>query len=61
MVFLIYDRWGEKVFETSGLKECWNGTYKGKPVNQGVFVYYLEATLTTGEKVSKKGNISLIK
>jgi len=60
-LFSIYDRWGEQVFETTNQKICWDGTYKGKPMNTAAFVYYLEATLTNGEKISRKGNISLIR
>ena len=55
----IYDRWGEKVFETSDLKECWDGVYKGQLMNTAVFVYYLKATLITGDIVTRKGTISL--
>ncbi|TAL59505.1 MAG: T9SS type B sorting domain-containing protein [Bacteroidetes bacterium] len=59
--FAIYDRWGEKVFETTDQKICWDGKYKGKLLNTAMFVYYLEATLTSEEKITKKGNISLIR
>ncbi len=55
----IYDRWGEKVFETEDKTICWDGTYKGKPLNTGVYVYKLEATLFTNEVIQKKGNITL--
>jgi gliding motility-associated-like protein len=58
--FIIYDRWGEKVFETTNPKECWDGTYKGKPLNTSVFVYYMKATLINGKEITKQGNISLI-
>ncbi|TAL58166.1 MAG: hypothetical protein EPN85_12200, partial [Bacteroidetes bacterium] len=66
MTFTIYDRWGEKVFETTDQKICWDGTYKGnsdsyRGMNTAVFVYFLEATLTSGEKINKKGNISLLR
>ncbi|TAL58410.1 MAG: T9SS type B sorting domain-containing protein, partial [Bacteroidetes bacterium] len=61
LTFIIYDRWGEKVFETSDVKICWDGMYKGKLMNTSVFVYFLEATLTNGEKINRKGNISLIR
>jgi gliding motility-associated-like protein len=57
----IYDRWGEKVFETTSMTECWDGTYKGEPVNKGLFVYYFDAVLTTGDEFHRQGNISLIK
>ncbi|MES2285786.1 MAG: gliding motility-associated C-terminal domain-containing protein [Bacteroidota bacterium] len=61
LYFAIYDRWGEKVFETTDLMQCWDGTYRGKDMNTAVFVYVMRATLTTGEEVNKKGNISLIR
>ncbi|MBI4945839.1 MAG: gliding motility-associated C-terminal domain-containing protein, partial [Bacteroidetes bacterium] len=61
MELFIYNRWGEKVFESIDQKICWNGTYKGKLENTAVFVYDLKATLKTGEKINKKGNISLLR
>ncbi len=57
----IYNRWGEKVFESSDQKICWDGTYRGKALNTAVFDYYLEATFTNGETINKKGNISLLR
>ena len=61
MNFRIYDRWGELVYESTNLNACWDGTYKGKDLSTQVFVYLLDATLITGETVSLKGNISLIR
>ena len=61
MHFRIYDRWGELVYESSNLNACWDGTFKGKDLSTQVFVYLLDATLITGEEVSLKGNISLIR
>lgn len=58
---VIYDRWGEKVFETTDAKQCWDGTYKGKLMNSAVFVYYYNVTLFSGENLVKKGNISLVR
>ena len=59
--FIIYSRWGEKVFETTDPKACWDGSYKGKKMNEGIFVYCLKATLSNNEEIIKRGNISLIK
>ena len=59
--FSIYDRWGEKVFETTDQKTCWDGTYQGKALNNGVFVYYLKAKLQNGDEVNKKGNVILVR
>lgn len=61
MRFTIYDRWGEQVFESIDPNICWDGTFKGAPMNTGVFVYSFNATLTNGERINKKGNISLIR
>ena len=59
---IIYNRWGEKVFETTENTAGWDGTYKEEPLNPGVFVYYVFASYTTdGSEVTKKGNITLIK
>ncbi len=37
--FLIFDRWGEKLFETSNIDEGWNGYYKGVLCKPDVYVY----------------------
>jgi len=59
----IYDRWGELVFESYAQDYCWDGTHmrNGKNMSTAVFVYMLDATLVTGEEISKSGNISLIR
>ena len=61
MSFRIYDRWGEKVFESTDPAKGWDGMLKGELMNTAVFVYQLEVMLITGEPISKKGNISLIR
>lgn len=61
LLFRIYDRWGEKVFETTNPKTGWDGTYKGKPAQAGVYDYYVEATCYNNEKFFKKGNVTVIK
>ncbi len=43
------------------MNKTWDGTFRGKEMNTAVFVYYLKATLITGEDVIKKGNISLLR
>jgi gliding motility-associated-like protein len=61
MNYSIYNRWGEKVFETQDPSNCWDGTYKGKPMNPGVFAYKLQATLLNGQNIEQSGNITLLK
>ena len=59
--FSIFDRWGEKVFESNNIKSFWDGKYKGKYCQPGVFVYYLEATCKDKNTYTNKGNITLIR
>jgi gliding motility-associated-like protein len=59
--FKIYDRWGEKVFETTDPKKGWDGYYKGKLATPAVYVYYVEAICFDNQRFFKKGNITLIK
>ena len=61
LLFCIYNRWGEKIFETTNTDLCWDGTYKGMPCNEGVYTYFLNATTTKGANFYKRGNITLIK
>lgn len=35
----IFNRWGTLVFETDDINQAWDGTYKGKTVEQGVYVW----------------------
>ena len=60
-VLQIYSRWGEKVFETSSLTESWDGTYKGKKMDTGVFVYRADGITIDGRPFNIKGNITLIR
>ena len=59
--FAIYNRWGQKVFESNNREICWDGTYKDTRLNNGVFVYTLTATLSTGLSVRQKGHITLLR
>jgi len=56
----IYDRWGHKVFESNDINEAWNGTYKSKPAPADTYGYYFIGECIQGEKISKKGNITLL-
>ncbi|MCC7026402.1 MAG: gliding motility-associated C-terminal domain-containing protein [Saprospiraceae bacterium] len=58
---VIYDRWGEKVFESFSTDDGWNGMYKGKYLAPDVYGYYLEADCFGKMEFVKKGNISLLK
>jgi gliding motility-associated-like protein len=59
--FAIYDRWGEKLFETTDLNAQWDGKYKGKPLEPQVLVYYIHARCLDNREFRDKGNITIIK
>jgi len=61
MKLAIYNRWGEKVFETSTQKEGWDGTHRGKKLNSGVFAYKLNVTKVDNSMITKNGNITLMR
>ncbi len=58
---IVYNRWGEKVFETRDLETGWDGTFRGKQLPPDVFGYYLEIVCFGGEEFRKKGNVTLIR
>ena len=59
--FSVYDRWGEMVFDTSDPLIYWDGTYKGKAMNTGVYFYKLIAIKIDGTTVNLSGNTTLVR
>jgi len=62
----IYDRWGNEIFQRSNfsidedLESCWDGTYKGQLVSEGVYSYKI---LLDGENIEKElyqGQVTLV-
>lgn len=61
MQFEIYSRWGEQVFISTVETNGWDGTWRGKPCEAGVFTYVLRGQTTDGEPIEMQGNINLIR
>ncbi|MBL0153489.1 MAG: PKD domain-containing protein [Chitinophagaceae bacterium] len=59
--FTIWNRWGQKVFETSNRNQGWDGKVKGVVQPMDVYAYTLEAEYFDGKKLSRKGDITLIR
>lgn len=57
---IIYDRWGEKVYESTDPEFCWDGKFNGEVLNSGVYVYAISAKVNRETKI-KKGNITLMR
>ena len=61
MDFYIFDRWGNKVFESHSPSRGWDGRYNGLPMNTATFSYYLDALLIDGTTITKRGNVTLVR
>ncbi len=61
LYFAVYDRWGQRMFETHDQTIGWDGTFKGKKLDAAVFGYYVEGMCPSGDKFKKKGNVTLLK
>lgn len=59
--FRVFDKWGNIVFESFDMEKGWDGTYKGKLLNTGVFVYRMDAILKNGQPLFKSGNVTLFR
>ena len=75
LALMIYDRWGNMVFQTTDASESirqdghcckygegWDGTNNnGQELNSGVFAYKLRVSFINGEEVLETGNITLVR
>lgn len=57
----IFNRWGEKVFDSNNQWQGWDGNYRGVESPAGVYTYYVEATYLNGKVKEKKGTITIIR
>jgi gliding motility-associated-like protein len=61
MMWRIYNRWGQLVFESTNVNSGWDGTYQGKLQPMEVYSYTLDVELTDGKKIRKTGDITLLR
>jgi gliding motility-associated-like protein len=61
MDFQVYNRWGEKVFQTGNPANGWDGTWRGQECEAAIFTYVLRVTLKDDTLVDKQGTITLVK
>ncbi|MGC6434171.1 MAG: T9SS type B sorting domain-containing protein [Crocinitomicaceae bacterium] len=60
LLFRVYDRWGNLIFETTERSIGWDGTYKGKKCAPDVYDYYLKVKCIDQIETEIKGNITLL-
>ena len=56
----IYNRWGEKVFETTNPFEKWDGTLKGKSQPQESYVYVIQGNCFQGDEFYYTGSFLIL-
>ncbi|MBC7776793.1 MAG: gliding motility-associated C-terminal domain-containing protein, partial [Phycisphaerae bacterium] len=59
--FLIYNRWGQKVFEAVPEKEAWDGRADGKDAPSDVYVYYMVVRFGNGDVGEYHGEVTLLR
>lgn len=57
----IFNRWGELLFRTNDLTQGWDGTFRGRGVPEGVYVFSVSGIGVDGSSVSRTGTITLIR
>lgn len=61
LYFIVYNRWGEKVFESNDSKIGWNGYYKGVLAEPAVYAYYVRVICLNNNELIKQGNVTLLR
>lgn len=59
--FQIYNRWGQRIFVSFVGANYWDGTIEGKPAPIGTYFYMLSGKCVSGEKLERKGDLTLIR
>jgi gliding motility-associated-like protein len=58
---VIHNRWGERIFESEDINQCWDGTFKGEEAATGVYAYNVYLKQLDGRVLSKAGTVELVK
>ena len=59
--FMIFNRWGEKIYESDNPSDIWDGTYHGIDAPLGVYVYVVQFQFSNRKRMVKHGNITLLR
>ncbi len=61
MIFRVFNRWGELVFESTDPAKGWDGIYKERLCDPDVFTFYLDVNCFGGFKNVISGNVTLMR
>jgi gliding motility-associated-like protein len=57
----VFNRWGEKMFESTDVNQGWNGRANGQECQQDVYAYLVEVTSFEGKLYKFTGTITLLR
>jgi gliding motility-associated-like protein len=58
---MVFNRWGDMIFETYDGNKGWDGTHNGYPCQDGVYVYKIEWIDNKNKKNISYGHITLLR
>ena len=56
----VFNRWGEKLFESGDINQGWDGNFGNIPQELGVYVYVIRV-VCKGNVTTFKGNVTLLR
>lgn len=59
--FVIYNRYGQRIFISHNQATGWDGTQNGNPSDVGTYHFYVKYICSDGNTYSKKGNVQLLR
>lgn len=59
--WIIYNRWGQEVYNSTDINESWDGTQEGDDLEPDVYGYWIRLVCPTGEPFIKQGNITILR
>lgn len=59
--WIIYDRWGQEVYNSDDINESWDGTIEGDDLEPDVYGYWIRMVCPTGDEFIKQGNITILR
>lgn len=60
LTFIIYNRGGQKIFQSNRQDVGWDGTYKGQLQRMDTYVYFLSVTFDNGTSAQKRDEVTLV-
>lgn len=57
----VFNRWGEKIFQTNDQYKGWDGKFQGEDQEVGTYVFIVEGVNTDGASILERGNITLLR